>query len=107
MKNFASRLNKRITFLKPITTIQDDTQYEDVSFVTYKTVYAGVIPIIGKELVDTHNITNKTNYKINTRYFSDLKEDMRIDYNGKIFEIVSIINANERNEELVITALEV
>ncbi len=67
-------------------------------------LWSDINPLTGKE----ENLANKTQevttHKITTRYNSEIKSDMRIEFNNRIFEIVSIINPMEKNQFLEILA---
>ncbi|MGN0181213.1 MAG: head-tail adaptor protein [Candidatus Ornithomonoglobus sp.] len=42
-----------------------------------------------------------------TRFFDDVTAEMQIRFNNRILKIESVLNVNERNEELLIVASEV
>ncbi|MCK9479892.1 MAG: phage head closure protein [Firmicutes bacterium] len=46
-------------------------------------------------------------YKISTRFFRKIDPEMRILYDGKEFEILSVVDIDERHEELQIIVAEV
>ena len=67
---------------------------------------AFVAPMTGREYEESQKIRAETTYKISTRYFQNISHDMRILYNKKEFEIVSVLDLNERHEELQIVVAE-
>jgi SPP1 family predicted phage head-tail adaptor len=101
-----SKLKNRITFLKP-TNLQNGTGENVSSFEEYITVWASVVPVTGKEYIESQKLRAETTYKIATRYISGITTDMKIKYGEKEFEIVSVLNLNERNTELQIVCFEV
>jgi SPP1 family predicted phage head-tail adaptor len=101
-----SKLKNRITFLKPTNT-QNATGENVSSFEEYMTVWSSVVPVTGKEYIESQKLRSETTYKIATRYIAGITTDMKIKYGDKIFEIVSVLNLNERNIELQIVAFEV
>lgn len=103
------QMRHRITFQKfsgeldaygdPIQT--DAAQWEDVA-----TVWAAIDPISGREFYEAQQSQSEVSHKIRCRYRPGLTTDMRIKYRDRVFEIVSIINWQERGESLLIMAKE-
>jgi SPP1 family predicted phage head-tail adaptor len=100
-----ARLRNRITFIKPTNT-QNETGENVSSFEEYITVWASVVPVTGKEYIESQKLRAETTYKIATRYIAGITTDMKIKYGDKIFEIVSVLNLNERNIELQFVCFE-
>ena len=69
-------------------------------------VAAFVAPTPGREYEESQKIRAETTYKISTRYFRGINSTHRILYNNREFEIVSVLDLNERHEELQIIAAE-
>lgn len=101
-----SKLRHKITLLKP-TYQQNATGENEATFADYKTVWANVVPISGKEWVESQKLRAETAYKIALRYSSDVSTDMRIRYNQMQLEISAVINVEGRNRELQLVAYEV
>lgn len=69
-------------------------------------VAAYVAPMSGREYEESQKLRAETTYKISTRFFRQIKSDMRILYDGREFEIVSVLDLGGRHEELQIIAAE-
>lgn len=69
-------------------------------------VAAFVAPTTGKEYEESQKIRAETTYKISARYFRGINSTHRILYDNREFEIVSVLDLNERHEELQIIAAE-
>lgn len=69
-------------------------------------VAALVAPMSGREYEESQKLRAETTYKISTRFFPRIKQDMRILYDNREFEIVSILDLKGRHEELQIVAIE-
>ena len=69
-------------------------------------VAAFITPTTGREYEESQKIRAETTYKISTRYFRGINSTHRILYNNREFEIVSVLDLNERHEELQIIAAE-
>lgn len=90
------RLNRRITFLtakETQNTINQTTQ----EWKEYKSVWATVKALRGSERYEAMKVQAQQIYKITTRYHDGITPDMRILFNGKIFEITSVNNVEEAN----------
>lgn len=99
------RTNKRISFCRYEDKENALMQTEKV-LTTVKTVWASVEPTRGREYQEAQRIRPELTYKITTRYHKEVTPDMFIKFKDRYFQIVSIINARERNEMLEIVCTE-
>ena len=67
---------------------------------TYATVQASIEPISGREYFAAQSTQADVTHRIRIRYFSGIVPKMRVSYNSRIFDILSVINVGERNREL-------
>lgn len=96
------KLNKRIT-IQTISITRDTDGAELKGWTDFASVWASIQPLTGKEYFDaSQSIDNVVNSKITIRYRAGIKPDMRIMYNGVVYEITSIINPNENNQYLLL-----
>ena len=65
-----------------------------------------VVPMSGREYEESQKLRTETTYKISTRFFPRITQDMHILYDNREFDIVSILDLNGRHEELQIVATE-
>ena len=65
-----------------------------------------VVPMSGREYEESQKIRAETTYKISTRFFRHITSDMRILYDNREFEIVSILDLGGKHDELQIVAAE-
>ncbi|BBF45072.1 putative head-tail adaptor [Lachnospiraceae bacterium KM106-2] len=100
------RMNKRITIKQYRDVVDEELEQAKQELVPVCTVWAGVVPTSGKEFYEAYKISNKQTYKIYTRYLPGITTDMVIEFKGKIFEIVSVINYRENNELLRFVCIE-
>lgn len=70
------------------------------------TVWAELKPSRGTEFLEYYKDANALQYKITIRYRQDITEKDILVYNGRQFEINSIININEDNVALEIYCTE-
>ena len=102
-----SKLRHRITFLKPAGTHKNSMSENVPDYKEVRTVWAFAAPKTGREYDEAQKLRAETTYNIHTRYFADITAEMQIRFNGRILKIESVLNINERNEELQIVASEV
>jgi SPP1 family predicted phage head-tail adaptor len=101
-------MDKRITFLKKVldtnTTNEDEvTSWQPIT--TNATVWTKVIQFVGREVVVADQIQSVFRTQFVIDYRSDLTEDMRILYNNKLYNIISIIeHESSRNGYLLVAA---
>ena len=69
-------------------------------------VWAHVAPMTGREYQEAQKLREETTYNILTRYFNGITAEMKIFYNNVMFDIISVLNVGELNEQLKIVAKE-
>lgn len=98
--------------LRDEVTIQEVAETRDAyggvieTWGTFATVRASVEPLIGREYFAAQQVQATSTHKIRIRYLSGLVPKMRVLFGVRVFDIESILNVNERNEEIVIMAKE-
>ena len=99
-------LNKRITFLKLIPDVDEMGQEIEGAWQPFKTVWANIKPLRGREYWDAKKKSAEQNYKIITRYHDGITTDMCIQYKDKVMQIESIANVEEKGAMLEIQCYE-
>ena len=92
-------LNKRVTFQYETKTA-DNMGGFDVVWTDYATVFAAIWPTSAKELTQSMQTDMVITHKIRVRYRSAFKPSWKLKFGSRYFNIVSILNPNERNEWL-------
>ncbi|ODR42194.1 hypothetical protein BEI59_32160 [Eisenbergiella tayi] len=88
-------MKKRITIMRYHDT--ENSLGNLVSkLIPYKTVYAEIKPVRGKEYQEYYKDTNSLEYKITIRYLPDLLPTDVLKYKDNQFLINSIINVDEQ-----------
>ncbi|AXM88461.1 head-tail adaptor protein [Anoxybacillus ayderensis G10] len=82
--------------------LEDSQRWTDV-----KTVWAMIKTLQGREYYEAAATQNENTVRFVIRYTSGITPDMRIKYKDRAFEILSVINDDERNIILTIIAKEV
>jgi SPP1 family predicted phage head-tail adaptor len=103
----AGKLRHRISIERSIET--QDSSYNEplLQWVLFAEVSASITPLNGRELIRAKQVELEVDTEITIRYLDGLSPKMRIIYRGRIFEILSIINTEERNRELRLLCSEV
>lgn len=73
----------------------------------FATVWAAVEPLRGREYFEAAAINAENTVRIRLRYKAGVKPDMRVIYSGRIFYIASVIDINERHQEMHLMCREV
>ena len=97
------KLNKRIAFIAHMETTNAIGQIilqEQIA----KQVWANIMPIRGFEQTLEERLRPETVYRILTRYHKGITPDMKIKYKGRLLHITEIINVDEGDFALEITA---
>lgn len=101
--------------LRHIITIQEKTRTPDgmgghdetwADVAGCETVPAAIWPISSTETLDQMKLEDQITHRIRIRYRSGLTTAMRVVFGSRIFELVSMINREERNISLDLLATE-
>ena len=84
----------------------DDKPYAHKLALQNFSVAGLVAPMSGREYEESQKIRAETTYKISTRFFRHITSDMRILYDNREFEIISILDLGGKHDELQIVAVE-
>lgn len=99
-------LNKRIT-LQYETKTSDSMGGYDTTWTDDLTVWAAIWPRSAKEIRRNEHPTMEISHQIRIWYHSTITTRWRIKYGTRYFNIISIINPDEKNSYLDILAQEV
>jgi len=99
--------------LRHLVTIQTKTLVADsfsaaasASWSTYTTAWAAIWPLKSAERMESMKLEHEVTHKIRIRYQDGITAKMRIKNGSRYFDIISIINPDERNIYLEILATE-
>jgi SPP1 family predicted phage head-tail adaptor len=70
------------------------------AWVDFIKVRAGIYPLSGREFFSADAVNSEVSHKVHLRYVPGITPDMRINFNGRFFRIISVINFQELNKEL-------
>jgi len=101
----AGPLRHRITWQMPISTTNARGE-KTKDWADYCSVWAHIQPTSGRDFLDVHQTESETTATITQRYVPGMTADMRGKYGNRYYEIVHIINVEERNEMLQILVRE-
>lgn len=103
--NNAARLNKRVTFFNPPGQIVNGWPIQD--WTPYKKLWAEVKSQKGYKVFNSDATQWQGKRIVGIRYRNDIHEEMRVEIAGKLYEIESLVNDDERNQWLTIIVTEV
>jgi len=103
----AGKLRHRISIERAIET--QDSSYNEamLQWVLFAEVSASINPLSGRELIRAKQVELEVDTEVIIRYLDGLSPKMRIVYRDRVFEILSVINTEERNRELRLLCSEV
>lgn len=101
-----SALNKRITIQELKTTINENG-FEVEDWIDFKTVWAGVSNLHGREYFEAAAVQMESTVKFTIRYLAGIDTSMRILFKGRYYNITSIDNIKYKNRFIEIKAMEV
>ena len=92
-------LNKRVT-IQTATESRDSHGDVAQTWATHATVWAAIEPLSGSERIVAQQAEAFTTHRVRIRYLSTVTSDMRVLYGTRYFNIESVLNIDERGEEM-------
>lgn len=97
----------KVVIEQPVESDTPDTRGdEQLTFETFKTVWASIEPLAGRELQFAQQMHGNVSHKIGMRYTSGITKRMRFKWNNRYFNLAPTLNLEETNIEIVLYATE-
>lgn len=101
----AGRMRKRGELQQPVKS-KSPTGQQLEAWERYDTVWIGVEPVSSRLRLASEQIYADVTHRGIVRFHSQIRHGHRVIVNGKIFEVTSVINRDERNRELELMLIE-
>lgn len=101
----AGRLGERVT-IQSLTTTAVSGGFSE-SWTTVATVWAGVEPLLGRELMMAEQAQYEARVRVRMRYRSGINSSMRVVHGSTVYQVESVINSYSADRELVLMCKEV
>ena len=103
----AGRLRHRI-YLQSKVVVRDSFGSESITWKTETPapIWAGIEPLSAREFFASQQMKSEVTHKVIIRYYKGVQTDWRVLWGARQFNIVSIINPEERNRELTLLCTE-
>jgi SPP1 family predicted phage head-tail adaptor len=98
-------MRHRVTLETPVETQGADGSVT-LTWAPFAAVWASVEPLLGREYFDAQREQADVSHRVRMRYLAGGTHSMRLVLGSRVFEIESVINAGERNRELVLMCRE-
>lgn len=95
----AGQLRSLITIQQTTQTVGNLGEVVD-SWATFKVRSAKVVPLNGRERFTENRERSVNQVRFELRRLAGVTPKMRVSWDSRIFDIVSVINVDERNREL-------
>lgn len=93
--------------LQHVSATQDNYGESVRQWSTYKTVWARVEPLSGRELEHAQQISAETSHRVTIRHHNNVAVEDRIEHDDTVLEVTAIINPDRRNEKMILMCKEV
>lgn len=102
----AGQLRHKLSIERPQTETTASGHTKISSYDCIGTMRASIEPLRGREMLQAQQVNAETTHRIRARHRKDIRTSDRLTKDGRVFEIESILNVDERNRELEIMAIE-
>ena len=99
----AGELTHLIVLQKKSLT-QDAELNSIITWLDWRTIWASPLPKTGREYYKLATVNSEITEAFKVRYIGFLGPHLRIKFRNKYFEIIEVINTDESNTELLLTA---
>jgi len=99
----AGELTHQITLQKKSIT-QDSELNPIETWINWRTLWAQPMPKTGKEYYKLATVNSDITEAFKIRYIGGVSPHLRLLFRCKYFEILDVINTDEKNQEIIITA---
>lgn len=103
----AGILRHRIRIEQPVRGARDEHGGEAVLWAHVCDVWASIEPASASERTAGPVVEQQTTHLVRMRWRRGIASTMRVRYEGRIFQIASVVNVGERREELQLVCAEV
>lgn len=86
--------------LQDLVIIPNTLGEGEETWVDRGTIWAEIRPLRGNEFWMAQQVNSKITHKITTRYYQNIDSVNRLKFGDRLFEIISVINPDERCSEL-------
>ena len=84
------------------TEIQNSNQELVLTWSTFATVFAEILPLIGREYWSSKQIVSEITGKIRIRYLANVTTKMQVVDGTKTYKIEAVIDVENKHKELVL-----
>jgi SPP1 family predicted phage head-tail adaptor len=104
----AGKLKHRITIQHdaPSGTVNDYNE-PVIATVLFAKRWAEVLPLNGSEAFFAQQVTPKTTHTVRMRFLDGVTAKMQVLHRGRTFNILSVLNTEERDYETILSCVEV
>lgn len=102
----AGRLRQTIGIKAPLKT-KNELGETLSAWADFATAWSEAKPISSSKRFVSNHLKTEVNFQFRIRFIDGINHQMKVFYNGREFDIDSVLNVGERNEELIILASEV
>jgi SPP1 family predicted phage head-tail adaptor len=99
-------LRHRVVLQKKEIT-EDELKQQSEVWTEITTIWAAIEPLSGREYFAAKQVNAEISARITIRYRKGITPDMRMVFDGRVFEVISIVNPKERCGSLVLMCREV
>ncbi len=101
----SGKLRNRV-ILQSKTVTRNDYGEETIVWTEKDTLWASIEPLTAREYFQSQQVQSQVTHKITIRYYLGLRTDYRMLWGSRIFNIISMINPEERNREMILLCTE-
>jgi SPP1 family predicted phage head-tail adaptor len=69
-------------------------------------VWADVRPVSGRAYMEAKQAQSEVSHKVSIRFLSGVKADMRVVFEGRVFQIEAVLDFEERHKEMQLLCVE-
>lgn len=101
----AGALRHRIA-IEEKSVAQNEFGEEEATWNTFVDAWASIRPLTGREFLESRAQGQEISHEVRLRHRDGVTPEMRVSFDGRVFDIEAAMNVEERGKELVLMCKE-
>ena len=93
----AQSLRKLVKIMQPAWAESELGDPSQQTFTPLTNVYAEIIPLNGRQLVDARQVHSEVSHRVMIRYLNGVTAACRVEWDDRILDVLAVMNLEERD----------
>lgn len=99
-------MRHRVTVLHQVQGADDPLGEPSLTWAEFATVWGEVSPLSGRQYMEARQAQSEVSHRVRIRYLPGVAADMRVQHDGRMFQIEAVLDMGERKREMHLMCVE-